>query len=34
MNRAGLVITLVIAVVVGIVFAVDPQFDLGWRLRR
>jgi len=34
MNRAGLVITLVIAVVVGVVFAVDPQFDRRWRLRR
>ena len=28
MNRAGLVITLVIAVAVGVVFAVDPQLDL------
>jgi lipid A 4'-phosphatase len=28
MNRAGLVITLVIAVVVGVGFAVDPQLDL------
>src|SRR5271168_3059496 len=28
MNRAGLVITLVIAVVVGVIFAGDPQLDL------